>query len=331
MINRVSSVRLLALGVVGAFLLLTQFTPSHLAQEEPQETDKVLKITSGLVNLYAVVREKNRPVAGLTREDFDLKEDGRQQEIKFFSRETNTPLTLGILIDTSGSQVNVLGAEQREAKTFINEVIGANDLAFVLRFDTEVELLQDLTANKRLLARAIDLTEVNQGAGGVVQGPFPTSGGGGTNLHDAVYLSARELLRNEVGRKVIIILSDGEDTGSSKKQREALEAAQRSDVIIYSIAVIDREFYYRRASSFSGDAVLDQYAKETGGRVIQVNRMEDTAQAFREIAEELRTQYSLGYTSTNTQKDGTFRKIQIKIRSKDYKVLARRGYYAPTE
>ena len=194
-----------------------------------------------------------------------------------------------------------------------------------------MELLQDLTANKSLLDNAIDLTRVNSGAGGIVPGPFPSSGGGGTNLHDAVYLSARELLRNEVGRKVIIILSDGEDTGSSKNQREALEAAQRSDVIIYCIAVIDRAFYFRRLSHFSGDSVLDKYAKETGGRVIEVNRIEDTAQAFREIAEELRTQYSLGYTSTNTRCDGSFRKIRVEIRNHKYKVLARRGYYAPTE
>ena len=128
-----------------------------------------------------------------------------------------------------------------------------------------------------------------------------------------------------------MILSDGEDTGSSKNQREALETAQRSDVIIYCIAVIDRAFYFRRLSHFSGDLVLDKYAKETGGRVIEVRRIEDTAEAFREIAEELRTQYSLGYTSTNTRRDGTFRKIQVDIRNHNYKVLARRGYYAPTE
>lgn len=317
--------------VLGAIVILAGLHPASPAQDTPMQADKVLKVTSGLVNLYAVVRDKNRPVAGLTREDFQLNEDGKRQEIRFFSRETDTPLTLGILVDTSGSQQNVLGVEQSEAKSFIDQAIGKKDLAFVLHFDTEVELLQDLTANKQLLARAIDMTKVNRGAGGVVPGPFPTGGGGGTNLHDAVYLSARELLKNEVGRKVIIILSDGEDTGSSKKQSEALEAAQRSDMIIYCIAVMDRGFYLRRASQFSGDSVLDRYAKETGGRVIQVNRIEDTPQAFRDLAEELRTQYSLGYTSTNTLRDGSFRKIQIEIRDHKYKVLSRRGYYAPSE
>jgi VWFA-related protein len=112
---------------------------------------------------------------------------------------------------------------------------------------------------------------------------------------------------------------------------EALEAAQRSDVIIYSIAIIDREFYFARRVGFSGDSILKRYAEQTGGREIEVSRHEDTAQAFRDIAEELRTQYSIGYTSSNTRRDGSFRKIKLKIRNQNYKVFARRGYYAATE
>ncbi len=315
-------------GALAAFALLT---PARFAQEAPPQAEQVLRVTSGLVNLYAVVLDKSRPVPGLNREDFELTEDDKAQEIRFFSRETDTPLTLGILIDTSRSQERVLGVEQREAIIFTEQVIGKKDLAYVIRFDSEVELLQDLTANHQLLARAINSTEIKSGAGGIVPGPFPSGGGGGTNLHDAVYLSARELLKGEVGRKVLIVLSDGEDTGSMKNLREALEAAQRSDVIIYSIAVIDREFYYMRSSGFSGDSVLRRYAEQTGGRVIEVTNLTDTAQAFREIAEELRSQYSLGYTSSNTRRDGTFRKIRLKVRSRNYKVLTRRGYYAPTE
>lgn len=327
---RFRAVRRAALGALAAVAIVALISPPRFAQDAPQETEQVLRVTSGLVNLYAVVRDKNRPVGGLNREDFELTEDGKLQEIRFFTRETDTPLTLGILIDTSGSQKQVLGVEQREANVFIEQVVTKKDLAFVLRFDVEVELLQDLTSNKRLLAHAIDSTMVNTGGGGVVQGPFPTSGGGGTNLHDAVYLSARELLKNEVGRKVIIILSDGVDTGSTKKLDESLEAAQRSDVIIYSVVVSDRGFY-DRYSGLGGDSTLKRYAEQTGGRMIEVSRMEDTARAFREIAEELRTQYSLGYTSSNSRRDGSFRKIQIKIRNRNYKVNTRRGYYAPTE
>lgn len=318
-----------ALAVAGVTLTLHAFL---LAQNGPPQKEGVLRVTSGLVNLYAVVRDKNRPVANLNKEDFEVSEDEKPQEIRFFSRETDTPLTLGILIDTSASQTHVLGVEQREAKAFLDQVLDhQKDLAFVLRFDLEVELLQDLSNNKKLLGHAIDSTEVNSGTGSVMPGPFPTGKVGGTNLHDAVYLSARELLRNEVGRKVIVILSDGEDTGSSKTLNEALEIAQRSDVIIYSIEIIDREFYFARAVGFGGDSVLKKYAEQTGGRVIQVNRIEDTAQAFRDIAEELRTQYSVGYTSSNPRKDGAFRKVQVKVRNRNYKVFARRGYYAPTE
>jgi VWFA-related protein len=305
--------------------------PPVQRDEAPAQSEETLRIATEVVNVYAVVRDKNRPVAGLNREDFEVTEDDRPQEIRYFSRETDTPLTMGILIDTSVSQQNVLGVEQQEAKVFVKQVIGKRDLAFVLRFDTEVELLQDLTANHRLLAKAVDSTVINSAAGSAIPGPFPASGGGGTNLHDAVYLSARELLKNEVGRKVVIVLSDGEDTGSQTKLSEALEAAQKSDVIIYAIAVTDRRFYYGRSFGFSGDSILRRYADQTGGRVIEVGRVKDTARAFQEIAEELRTQYSLGYATTNTRRDGSFRKVRVKVKGKDYKVLARRGYYAPTE
>jgi len=317
-----------ALAALGAGFV---FPPAWLAQEVPPDKEERLRVTTEVVNIYAVVRDKKKPVLGLNREDFEVTEDGRPQEIRYFSRETDTPLTLGILIDTSRSQERVLGVEQQEAKVFLEQVITKRDLAFVLRFDVDVELMQDLTANHRLLARAIDSTVIHGGAGGIMPGPFPTGGSGGTNLHDAVYLAARELLKNEVGRKVVIVLSDGEDTGSRMKLSEALEAAHKSDVVIYALAVIDREFYYGRTAGFSGDAILRRYADQTGGRVIEVDRIKDTAAAFREIAEELRAQYSLGYVSSNPLRDGSFRKVRVKVKGKDYKVFARRGYYAPTD
>jgi len=302
------------------------------AQQAPATAPQTIRVTTGVVNVYAVVKDKKKhPIPGLNREDFELREDNVSRDIMYFSRETDTPLTLGILVDTSGSMQHVLGVEQQEAKAFIDQVITARDLAFVLHFDIEVELLQDLTSNHQLLARAIDSTVINTGGGGVVQGPFPSSGGGGTNLHDAVYLAARELLKNEVGRKVIIILSDGEDTGSRMRLNDALEAAQKSDVIIYSIAVIDRSYHLGRMRSFGGESTLARYADETGGRVIEVNHAGDTAQAFQEIAEELRTQYLLGFALPEGPRNGSYRKIQVNVRDRDYKVQARKGYYGPTE
>jgi VWFA-related protein len=200
----------------------------------------------------------------------------------------------------------------------------------VLHFDVQVELLQDFTADLRLLDKAIDENVINGGGVGPTPGPFPTSDtGGATHLYDAVYLSSRELLKNEVGRKVLILLTDGEDQGSKMKLEQALEAALKSDVIIYSVAIIDRSFYYRQVGGFSGDSVLRKLSEDTGGRVIEVNRVKDTGAAFEQIADELRTQYLLGYTPTNTKLDGAYRKIQVKVRQGDYKVQARRGYYAP--
>jgi VWFA-related protein len=196
----------------------------------------------------------------------------------------------------------------------------------------EVELLQDFTADQRLLAHAIDETVINGGGHGPLPGTFPTSdSGGATHLYDAVYLASNELLKNEVGRKVLILLTDGEDQGSRVNIQTALEAAQKSDVINYSVAIIDRRFYWGQPMGFSGDSALRRLSDDTGGRVINVDRTKDASAAFQQIATELRTQYLLGYTPTNTRHDGAFRKIRVQVGNKDYKVQARRGYYAPTE
>ena len=268
----------------------------------------------------------------MKKEDFELEEDGKPQEIRYFSRETDTPLTLGMMVDTSPSQGKVLGIEQEEAISFLHQVLRPKDLAFVLHFDVEVELLQDFTADQHLLAHAIDETVINGGGHGVMPGPFPTSdSGGATHLYDAVYLASTELLKNEVGRKVLILLTDGEDQGSKVKLQTALEVAQRSDVINYSVAIIDRSFYWGHMTGFSGDSVLRKLSDETGGHVLEVNKSKDTSAAFQQIANELRTQYLLGYVSTNNKLDGSFRKIQVRVRNGDYKVQARRGYYAPSQ
>ena len=331
--NRFPRMQAAVARVVALSLLLGFACASCAASQEapPPTAGQTLKVSTSVVNVYAVVKDKKRPVSNLQREDFELTEDNVAQEIRYFSRETDTPLTLGILVDTSPSQVRVLGVEQEEAKAFIRQVLRPKDMAFVLHFDVEVELLQDFTGDHRLLARAIDDTVINGGGQGAMPGPFPTSSGGATHLHDAVYLSARELLKNEVGRKVLIVLSDGGEQGSKVKLNEAIEAAQKSDVIVYSVAIIDRAFYWGQVMGFSGDSTLKKYADETGGRVIEVNRAKDTAQAFQEIADELRTQYQLGYSPQNAKHDGSFRKIKVRVRDRDYKVQARRGYYSPTD
>ncbi len=305
--------------------------PQTSGQQNPPAQAPTLKVRTEVVNVYAVVRDKRRLIPNLNKEDFELTEDNASQEIRYFSRETDTPLTLGMMVDTSGSQQNVLRIEQEQADAFDNQVLRPKDLAFVLHFDLEVELLQDLTSDKRLLAHAINETVINAGAQGPTPGTLPSSNLGGTHLYDAVYLAANELLKGEIGRKVLILLTDGEDQGSRVKLDIALEAAQKADVIIYAVDIVDREFYRFRSMGFSGDSVLKKLCGETGGRVIRVDKPREAAAGFQEIAEELRTQYFLGYTPSNTKHDGTFRKIQVKVRDRDYKVQARRGYYAPSQ
>ena len=316
-----------------AMLLLALAPMPGSGQENQEQAPTTLKVSTEVVNVYAVVEDKKKHlIPDLKKEDFEVQEDGVPQEIRYFSRETDTPLTLGMMVDTSPSQGRVLGVEQEQADAFLHQVLRPKDLAFVLHFDVDVELLQDFTSDQRLLARAIDGTVINGGGHGVMPGPFPTSDtGGATHLYDAVYLASNELLKNEVGRKVLILLTDGEDQGSRVKLETALEAAQKSNVINYAVDIVDRPFYGFHSIGFSGDSVLRKLSDDTGGRVIQVSHSKDTAAAFQEIANELRTQYLIGYTPANTKHDGAFRKIRVHLRSGDYKVQARRGYYAPTD
>lgn len=315
-----------------SMLLVSSWATGQNKENPPASVGPTLKVSTDVVNVYAIVKErKGRLIPNLNQEDFEVTEDNAAQTVRYFSRETDTPVTLGLMIDTSPSQGRVLNLEKEEATAFIRQVLRPKDLAFVLHFDLEVELLQDFTSDLRLLARAIDETVINGGVRGVLPGPLPTTTVGGTHLYDAVYLASNDLLKNEIGRKVLIVLTDGEDQGSKVKLNVALEAAQKADVIIYSVAISDRMFYYAQGAGYNGESVLKKLSEETGGRVVQVNRPKDTAAAFQEIADELRTQYLIGYSPTNTHHDGSFRKIRVHVRRGDYKVQARRGYYAPSE
>ncbi len=323
--------RQIIFSVLGIFLIGSSAGRGQQNPPDPQ-TAPTIKVSTEVVNVLAIVKDKKgHLIPDINKEDFELTEDNTPQEIRYFSRQTDTPLTLGILVDTSPSQQRVLSIEQEEAKTFIGQVIKPKDLAFVLHFDVDVELLQDFTSDRKLLSKAIDETVINGGSG-ALPGTFPTSSNtGGTHLYDAIYLAANELLKNEVGRKVIILLTDGEDQGSKEKLQAALEAAQKSDLIIYSIEVSDRMFYMRQGAFFSGDSVLKKLSDDTGGRVIEVKADRDVSRAFQEIADELRTQYLLGYTPSHTRHDGSFHKIQVKVRNQDYKIQARRGYYGSNQ
>jgi VWFA-related protein len=300
------------------------------ANDEPLQT---FKSQVNVVNLFFNVKDKHGMlIPSLTKTDFDVFEDGKPQTVKYFSAESNQPLTLGILIDTSPSQMHVLPLEQQACSEFLHSVLRPKDLAFLINFDADIDLDQDFTNNAGQLARALNKLEINGGASGgglpgLGGGPVPNAHPRSTALYDAIYLAADEKLKNEVGRKAMIVFTDGEDEGSRLRIKDAIEAAQKADTICYVILIADRGFY--GGLGYSGDASMKKLAEETGGRVIEVGNKQDKLHAaFDQIQNELRSQYNIGYSPTNPKLDGTYRKIQVKAKSGEDKVQARQGYYA---
>jgi VWFA-related protein len=321
---------LAALLAVAALLFLSD-APAKQQDSQSRDDQTTFKVDVNLVSLYFAVKDhKGMLVPNLNKEDFQVFEDNKPQTIKYFKAETNQPLTLGILIDTSPSQTRVLPMEQQVGASFLRQVLGKNDLAFVISFDVNVDLLQDLTDSNTLLTDALRHTQIGGGGSPVFNpGPVPTArGGGGTHLYDAVYLAGHDILGQQVGRKAMILLTDGEDQGSKLKIADAIEAAHKADTICYVILIADRAYYGGVGMGYSGDHDMRKMCEETGGRMIDVgNNEKKLRDAFEQIANELRSQYSIGYTSTNPALDGSFRKVQIKTKD-GYKVQARAGYYA---
>jgi VWFA-related protein len=302
------------------------------AQSQDQSVE-TLKVNVEVVQLFFNVKDKHGAlIPNLTKESFDLFEEGQAQTIKYFKAESDLPLTLGILIDTSGSQFRVLDMEKEVGGSFLESTLRPKDEAFVIAFGTDIELLQDFTSSVSRLKHALNDAHMNAGAvgcsGGPVgpQGPIPCSSTGprGTALYDAVYLASHDELSHEVGRKAMILLTDGEDQGSKLKIKDAMEAAQKADVICYVLLIADRGMNFGW-----GGGEMKKLTQETGGRVIDVgNKIEKLRQAFDQISQELRSQYNVGYTPTNTIRDGSFRKVEIKPKQSEYKIQARSGYYA---
>jgi VWFA-related protein len=304
-------------------------------EETPRET---LKVTSNLVSEYFTVRDKkNALIPFLTKNDCNVFEDKAPQKLTSFVAEANQPLTLGILIDTSGSQQYVLPLEQQSASAFLKRVLREKDQAFLVSFDVGVNLEQDYTNNIRELDRAISKVQINTAGGGgsagvpgIGQGPVPTIGAPkGTLLYDAVEEVSDHKIRSESGRKALILLTDGEDEGSVTKPKAALAAAQNANAIIYVILCADRGFY--GGWDYSGDMQMRTLTEATGGRVINVgNNGKKLEDAFDQIEQELRTQYVAQYIPANKEMDGKFRKVDIfcKDQDGDLKVQARKGYFA---
>ena len=333
-----------------------------------------LKVDVKVINVLATVRDKHgNIVKNLNKDDFTLSEDGRPQTIKYFTQQSDLPLTLGLLVDTSMSQRRVLGKERDASAVFLDELLRVDrDKAFVIHFDFDVELLQDLTNSRQKLRAALDELELGDRSGGYPGGGgrgYPGGGGGrrhggggGTNLYDAVYLSSDELMSKQQGRKAVILLSDGVDTGSRLTLNDAIESAQRADMIVYSILFSDESSYNRGGFSWpaggiggpmgggrrgggypggggrypgagrdhdpaEGKKVMKQLADETGGRYFEVSSKHPIEEIYASIQEDLRNQYNLGYSSDKPY-DGTYRKIEVTAKQKDLTVRAREGYYA---
>jgi VWFA-related protein len=361
------------------------------SQDGRDQSVSTMSVDVKVVTLPVTVRDKKgQIVRNLSKDDFILQEDGRPQVIKYFTQDSNLPLTLGLLVDTSLSQRNVLDQERNASKVFLDQMLtNAKDKAFLIHFDREVELLQDLTSSREKLQAGLELLHTpspdrdtgSNDRGGSDPQSSPGSGngqprthrGGGTLLYDAIYLASDELMKKQQGRKALIVLSDGDDRGSKESLQGAIEAAQRADTVVYSIFFADNHqdnggFHGlggggpggggmgRRGGGFPGGGwpggggpgggggrgggrnpqephvdgkkILQQISKETGGRMYEVSKKQAIDQIYDSIAEELRTQYNLGYTPDKGNAETGYHKINLVAKQKELVVQTREGYYA---
>jgi len=339
--------------------------PSQPQQQTPPQSQSKISTEVKLVTVYAAVRDKHgKIIPNLNQSDFALQEDARPQTIKYFARESDLPLTLGLLVDTSLSQRRVLDQEKSASYSFFDHILREDkDKAFLIHFDREVELLQDLTASREKLRAGLEQLDTPSfsntsagggggGSGGGGSGRGHSHGGGGTLLYDSIYLASNELMKKQHGRKAVIILTDGVDHGSKESLNTAIASAQRADTAVYSILFADEDAYgpggrggygghggyggggrggpgrYPQQERPDGKKVLERISKETGGQLFEVKKKLPIEQIYAQIEEELRNQYSLAYTPDRPGDDSTYHLIHVTVSQKDLIVQAREGYYS---
>jgi len=334
---------------------------SQSQQQEPPQSKSKISTEVKLVTVYAAVRDKHgKIIPNLNQSDFALQEDARPQTIKYFVRESELPLTLGLLVDTSLSQRRVLDQEKSASYSFFDHILREDkDKAFLIHFDREVELLRDLTASREKLRSGLEeldtpsFTNTSGGGGAGTAGGSGRrhgQGGGGTLLYDSIYLASNELMKKQQGRKALIILTDGVDHGSKESLNTAIASAQRADTAVYSILFADEDAYgpgrggygghggygggrggpsrYPQQDHPDGKKVLERISKETGGQLFEVKKKLPIEQIYAQIEEELRNQYSLAYTPDRPGDDSTYHLIHVTVNQKDLIVQAREGYYS---
>jgi VWFA-related protein len=315
--------RLSSITIAGFLIFSTPFQHSSFVQALPANpqlptgvSGQTYRINVDLVNILCSVFDKNTNsfITALGRDDFSVYEDGAKQEIRNFSRETNLPLTLAMLIDTSSSATPKLKFEQEAATSFFQNVLKDQDRAMLVEFDSSVTLLQDFTNDPNKMAKQIKKLKAS----------------GNTALYDAIHMTCDQKLIREKGRKAIIILSDGDDSQSSKTLLQAVEMAVRAESTIFAVSINNGGEFGTGENPERGDAVLKELARETGGKVFFPFKVEELEDAFRQINQELRSQYSIAYVSTNSKRDGSYRKIEVRLPDKNLRLNYRKGYYAPS-
>lgn len=360
--------------------------PAFGQEQASKDSVSTIAVDVNVVTLPVTVRDKKgQIVRDLTKDDFVLQEDGKPQAIKYFSQEANLPLTLGLLVDTSWSQREVLDQERNASHSFLDQMLVQDkDRAFLIHFDREVELLQDLTHRRDKLQSALELLKTpdrDRSNDTDSRGSDHGHEGGGTQLYDAVYLASNELVKKQSGRKAVIVVSDGVDRGSKTTLDSAIESAQRADTVVYSIYFAghhEERGEHRRDRDedggmgrpgggwpgggggypgggggwpgggggpagggrrgggqrpsdeprVDGKKVLERISKETGGRMFEVSKKQSVGEIYTSIADELRTQYSMGFTPDKDGSTGGYRHLQLQVRRKDLVVQTREGYYA---
>jgi VWFA-related protein len=346
-------------------------TPPAAQSPAPGTPTTTLSVDVKVVTLPVTVRDKKgKIVRDLTKDDFELEEDGKPQSIRYFSQETNLPLTVGLLVDTSMSERDNMDKERSASRSFLDQMITRPaDRAFVIHFDREVELLQDLTSDHAKLEKAVGLIDTQQAVQSTQtsdqgSGSHRTRGGAGTLMYDAIFLACDEITKKQTGRKAIVVLTDGEDRGSQETVNSAIESAQKAETVVYTIYIGGHEdhdndynpgmgrrggypgggypgsrypgggypggggnYPRQQENRPNGKKILQEIAEQTGGKYFEAKKKDSVDDIYAQIAEELRTQFMLGYTPPKDQSSG-YHSIHLTAKKKDLTVQTRAGYYS---